>query len=151
MEELAKKVFHVLKTDAENFELEFCGTRRRSCRRPQSEVKDLNFNSSTRHVTKLRPSTVTNDFPSKGKPTSVASQSLSRRNTRGIPGVASTFSDVDRREYALFSGRLQECLKNNGCPSNETDRRSTYSPGVLFHNDNQPIFQKSPLLVSPCI
>ncbi|CAI9301688.1 unnamed protein product [Lactuca saligna] len=34
---LAKRVFHVLRTNPENFESEFSGTRRRSCRRSQDE------------------------------------------------------------------------------------------------------------------
>lgn len=105
IDDLAKKVFHVLKTDPENFELEFSGTRRRSGRRPQGEAKDLNFNSSTRLPTNFKPGTVTNDVSSEGKLRLLTGPSISRRNMRGIPGVGSTGADVDVREYALFPGK----------------------------------------------
>lgn len=108
IDDLAKKVFHVLKTDPENFELEFSGTRRRSGRRPQGEAKDLNFNSSTRLPTNFRPGTVTNDVSSEGKLRLLTGPSISRRNMRGIPGVASTCADVDIREYALFPGKASK-------------------------------------------
>ncbi|KAK1412473.1 hypothetical protein QVD17_33753 [Tagetes erecta] len=39
---LAKRVFHVLKTNPENFESEFSGSRRRSCKRSQDETNDFN-------------------------------------------------------------------------------------------------------------
>ena len=46
MEELAKKVFHVLRTDPKNFEVEFAATRRRSSRGINyAELKDSNFGS----------------------------------------------------------------------------------------------------------
>ncbi|KAJ6765353.1 BROMODOMAIN-CONTAINING PROTEIN [Salix purpurea] len=46
IDELAKKVFLVLKTDPENFELEFSGTRRRSGGRPRHEAKGSTYSSS---------------------------------------------------------------------------------------------------------
>lgn len=52
--ELAKKVFHVLKTAPEKLELEFPVTRQRSCRRPKGEGKSLNFNSCRRVTTNFR-------------------------------------------------------------------------------------------------
>ncbi|KAJ9544742.1 hypothetical protein OSB04_024449 [Centaurea solstitialis] len=43
IDKLAKRVFHVLRTNPENFESEFSGTRRRSCRRSQDhETNELN-------------------------------------------------------------------------------------------------------------
>ncbi|KVH94929.1 Bromodomain-containing protein [Cynara cardunculus var. scolymus] len=41
IDKLAKRVFHVLRTNPENFESEFSGSRRRSCRRSQDETNDL--------------------------------------------------------------------------------------------------------------
>ncbi|KAF7143969.1 hypothetical protein RHSIM_Rhsim05G0233900 [Rhododendron simsii] len=52
--ELAKKVFHLLKTAPEKLELEFPVTRRRSCRRPKGEGKSLNFNSCRRVTTNFK-------------------------------------------------------------------------------------------------
>ncbi|KAI3677827.1 hypothetical protein L6452_37097 [Arctium lappa] len=45
IDKLAKRVFHVLRTNPENFESEFSGSRRRSCRRSQDETNELNSNS----------------------------------------------------------------------------------------------------------
>ncbi|MCE2055319.1 hypothetical protein HAX54_042410 [Datura stramonium] len=53
--ELAKKVFHVLKTNPGNFEVEFPVTRRRSMRRLQNDVKD------TRHSQGVVPDGATDD------------------------------------------------------------------------------------------
>ncbi|RAL52001.1 hypothetical protein DM860_016499 [Cuscuta australis] len=40
IQDLAKKVFHVLRTDPKNLEMEFAGTRRRSMRKMQNESKE---------------------------------------------------------------------------------------------------------------
>lgn len=42
LEDLAKKVFHVLRNDPENFELEFGATKRRSSRKLYGELRDSN-------------------------------------------------------------------------------------------------------------
>ncbi|XP_021985167.1 uncharacterized protein LOC110881107 [Helianthus annuus] len=44
IDKLAKRVFHVLRTNPENFESEFSGSRRRSCRRSQDEIHEFNNN-----------------------------------------------------------------------------------------------------------
>lgn len=55
IDDLAKKVFYALKTDPENFEMEFSGTRRRSVRRPlQAEARNAICNSSNKPATNSR-------------------------------------------------------------------------------------------------
>ncbi|THG04299.1 hypothetical protein TEA_000763 [Camellia sinensis var. sinensis] len=95
--DLAKKVFHVLKTDFENFESEFSETRRRSSRRPQGEDKGLNFNSSPRFATNVRSSCMTTDVSSKGTRCSLNGPSNPRRNIQGKPRFSCT--RVDTREH----------------------------------------------------
>lgn len=106
MDELAQKVFYVLKTDPENFESEFSGTRRRSGRRCQGKAKECALNSNARTSTNFRTVSVNNDISSKQKRNH---SSTSRRKLRGIPLVARTGSRRD--QYALFSGKVLELSK----------------------------------------
>lgn len=101
MDELAQKVFHVLKTDPENFESEFSGTRRRSGRRCQGKAKDCAFNSNAKTSKNFRPVNVTNDILSKEKRNH---SSASKRKLRGFPSVART--GARRDQYNLFSGKV---------------------------------------------
>ncbi|XP_021980538.1 uncharacterized protein LOC110876683 [Helianthus annuus] len=48
IDKLPKRVFHVLRTNPENFESEFSGSRRRSCRRSQDEIHEFNSNFSSK-------------------------------------------------------------------------------------------------------
>ncbi|KAI7993772.1 Bromodomain and PHD finger-containing protein 3 [Camellia lanceoleosa] len=120
--DLAKKVFHVLKTDLEYFEPEFTKTRRRSSRRPQGEAKGLNFNSSPRFTTNAR--------------CSLNGPSNVRRNIQGKPGFSLVLCARDGRRSNFV----------------EVDRRCTYKPWLSFHNENDSIFStihSAPQLVSP--
>ncbi|KAI7979522.1 Bromodomain and PHD finger-containing protein 3 [Camellia lanceoleosa] len=132
--DLAKKVFHVLKTDFENFESEFSETRRRSSRRSQGEDKGLNFNSSPRFATNVRSSCMTTDVSSKGTRCSLNGPSNRRRNIQGKPRFSCT--RVDTREHDFPPGA------RDGRRSNfvEVDRRCTYKPWLSFHNENDSIF-----------
>ncbi|CAH1424639.1 unnamed protein product [Lactuca virosa] len=47
---LAKRVFHVLRSNPENFESEFSGTRRRSCRRSQDEFNGKSFSKTSENT-----------------------------------------------------------------------------------------------------
>ncbi|KAL7174372.1 hypothetical protein ACSBR2_033603 [Camellia fascicularis] len=132
--DLAKKVFHVLKTDFENSELEFLETRRRSSRRPQGEAKGLNFNSSPRFATNVRSSCMTTAVSSKGTRCSLNGPSNLRRNIQGKPRFSRT--RVDTREHDFPP----------------VDRRCTYKPWLSFHNENDSIFStihSAPQPVSP--
>ncbi|KAI8557280.1 hypothetical protein RHMOL_Rhmol05G0323700 [Rhododendron molle] len=118
--ELAKKVFHVLKTAPEKLELEFPVTRRRSCRRPQGEGKSLNFNSCRR---------VTTNFRTKS---SSSGPSNLRRSIWGNPGFTSTSNKRDND----FSPGVRDGRRSNIV---EEDRRSTYRPLISFQNENDSI------------
>ncbi|CAL5430783.1 unnamed protein product [Camellia sinensis] len=144
--DLAKKVFHVLKTDFENFESEFSETRRRSSRRLQAEAKGLNFNSSPRFTTNVRSSGMTSDVSSKGRRCSLNGPSNLRRNIQGKPGFSRTRVDTREHDFPLVA--------RDGRRSNfvEVDRRCTYKPWLSFHNENDSIFStihSAPQLVSP--
>ncbi|KAK1391138.1 Bromodomain-containing protein [Heracleum sosnowskyi] len=128
MDELGQKVFYVLKTDPENFESEFSGTRRRSGRRCQGKAKECAFNSNARTSTNFRTVSVTNDISSKQKQ---SHSSTSRRKLRGIPLVARTRGRCD--QYDLFSGAPDDTGSNLDIP----DRRSTCTPEMLFANTSE--------------
>ncbi|KAI7979624.1 hypothetical protein LOK49_Contig291G00003 [Camellia lanceoleosa] len=132
--DLAKKVFHVLKTDFEKFELEFSETRRRSSRRPQGEAKGLNFNSSPRFATNVKSNCMTTDVSSKGTRRSLNGPSNLRRNIQGKPGFSCT--RVDTREHDFPTG-ARDSRRSNFV---EVDRRCTYKPWLSFHNENDSIF-----------
>lgn len=105
MDELAQKVFYVLKTDPENFESRFSGTRRRSGRRCQGKAKECAFNSNTRTTTNFKTVSVTNDISKQKR----SHSSTFRRKLRGIPSVARTGGRFN--QYDLFSGKVLELFK----------------------------------------
>ncbi|MFS7888499.1 putative chromatin remodeler Bromodomain family [Helianthus anomalus] len=55
IDKLPKRVFHVLRTNPENFESEYSGSRRRSCRRSQDEIHEFNriFSSKSSEKTSI--------------------------------------------------------------------------------------------------
>ena len=103
--ELAKRVFHVLKNDPQNFELEFSGTRRRSGRRLQGEGKSSDFNSSPRLVANVRPSRMTADVSSKGKGCSVSCPSNLKRSIQENSGFACAATCIDKRGHDFDRGK----------------------------------------------
>ncbi|KAL0450874.1 UNVERIFIED_CONTAM: hypothetical protein Slati_1643800 [Sesamum latifolium] len=109
--ELAKKAFNALKTDPENFMLEFSGTRRRSMRRALSDMKSANVDSNVSSKAKLHsPST-----------------STFRRSCKKNPGCTGmTQSDLIT---GLRDGRLTS--------SQVADRRFTY--WTCINNDNDSV------------
>ncbi|XP_038720487.1 uncharacterized protein LOC120012976 isoform X2 [Tripterygium wilfordii] len=125
IDDLAKKVFHVLKTDPENFEFEFSKTRRRSARRPQVNSNPSFSSTYAKVATNARSS---NDAASRTVNSSMSPSSYSTRrgNSRcsatrfqtkdhdlvfgARDGKTSSFSEVDRRlSYrSLTSASLDE-------------------------------------------
>ncbi|KAL1808079.1 hypothetical protein ACET3Z_025069 [Daucus carota] len=128
MDELAQKVFNVLKTDPENFESEFSGTRRRSGRRCQGKTKDCAFNSNARTSTNFRTGGVTSDVSSKEKR---SHSSTSRRKLRGIPLAGRTGARCD--QYDSFSSARDD----TGSLLDIPDRRSTCTPEMLLSNTSE--------------
>ncbi|XP_015582469.2 bromodomain-containing protein DDB_G0270170 isoform X1 [Ricinus communis] len=127
IDELAKKVFHVLKTDPENFEFEFSGTRRRTSRRPKCEAKSSACSSSSKLITN------SNTGMLNVSRTTVLSSASSITNLRTamrlIPrcsGSGLTTQSELRDEEVPFGGG-----DGRGSSSSEADRRSTYRSSSL--------------------
>lgn len=116
--ELAKRVFHTLKTDPERFEIEFSGTRRRT-RRIISESRVPLRSSSSKLATNIRTGR-SNDASSKEAPHVRASSSNQRKSIGGSPG---------------FHNKANINARDNTFPS-EADPRSTYWTSFLTKKDS---------------
>ncbi|KAK3021199.1 hypothetical protein RJ639_046618 [Escallonia herrerae] len=124
--ELAKNVFHVLKTDPENLKSEFSGTRRRSSRRLQGGAKELKWRMGPRPSTDGRPDRLAFDTYPKGP---LSGPSIFRRNIGGDPGFGSTVSRVNVRD-------LPGSQSGARLPSFAADRRDTYKPWMLLQESD---------------
>ncbi|CAH9078251.1 unnamed protein product [Cuscuta europaea] len=100
--DLAKKVFHVIRTDPENLEIEFAGSRRRSMRKMQNEIKEPK--------------------PSPQKDAKVDNVS---NNTLFCFGAPSTLvgSDKESQLFAQTNNKDRVCFQGR---NNDDSRRSTY-------------------------
>ncbi|KAJ6407624.1 hypothetical protein OIU84_011003 [Salix udensis] len=147
--ELAKKVFHALKTDPDNFKLEFSGTRRQSGRRPQHEVKGSTYSPSLKVAMSTKSSNTNTAVHVSPKPTpclTSCSSSLKRaiRVNSACLGITTHSDARDDKSTFWF-----QTLKNNDpvvCSGDgkrfgfsETDRRSTYKPWMSFLDESYPI------------
>ncbi|CAK7343470.1 unnamed protein product [Dovyalis caffra] len=135
IDELAKKVFHVLKTDPENFELEFSGTRRRSGRRPQHEVKGSTYSSSPKVAASSKSSNTAVHVSPKPIPCLTSCSSSLKRAVRMHSGCLGITTHSDARDDEVLFGSGDG--KRFG--SSETDKRSTYKPWMSFLDENFPI------------
>ncbi|CBI31151.3 unnamed protein product, partial [Vitis vinifera] len=102
LQELSKKVFHVLKTDPRNFELEFSASRRRPGRRPQGDARGSNFSSPPKPMTNVRSRSMAYDGSSKGTRSSSGSSSL-RRTIRVNPGCSDTATHFETGDPEILS------------------------------------------------
>ncbi|KAL9337134.1 hypothetical protein Peur_071622 [Populus x canadensis] len=134
IDELAKKVFHVLRTDPENFELEFLGTRRRNGRRPQHEAKGSNYSSSPKVATSSKSSNTAVHVSPKPTPCLTSCSSSLKRAIRLNSGCLGITTHSDATDDRVFFGS-----GDSKRSSDETDRRSTYKPWMSFLNENYPI------------
>ncbi|KAJ9693552.1 hypothetical protein PVL29_009484 [Vitis rotundifolia] len=134
LQELSKKVFHVLKTDPRNFELEFSATRRRPGRRPQGDARGSNFSSPPKPMTNVRSRSMAYDGSSKGTRSSSGSSSL-RRTIRVNPGCSDTATHFETADPEILSG------SGDGRRSNfsETEQRCTYRPWTSFLDESELI------------
>ncbi|KAJ6381582.1 hypothetical protein OIU77_030292 [Salix suchowensis] len=135
--ELAKKVFHALKTDPDNFELEFSGMRRQSGRRPQHEAKGSTYSPSLKVAMSSKSSNTNTAVHVSPKPTpclTSCSSSLKRaiRVNSACLGIT-THSDA-RDDKVLFGSG-----DGKRFGFSETDRRSTYKPWMSFCDESYPI------------
>lgn len=134
LQELSKKVFHVLKTDPRNFELEFSASRRRPGRRPQGDAKGSNFSSPPKPMTNVRSRSMAYDGSSKGTRSSSGSSSL-RRTIRVNPGCSDTAMHFETGDPEILSG------SGDGRRSNfsETEQRCTYRASTSFLDESELI------------
>ncbi|KAK9193730.1 hypothetical protein WN944_004427 [Citrus x changshan-huyou] len=126
--ELSKRVFHALRTDPGNFELEFLETRRRTGRRPQIEPKGQISSSSLKPATNFRSNSMTANVLSK----TVSGATILRRRSQRNPEKPSAASTLTARDNKMLLG----ATGGRRTSFSEADRRSTYSPRLLFLNDN---------------
>ncbi|KAI9153061.1 hypothetical protein LWI28_005238 [Acer negundo] len=129
--ELAKKVFQALKTDPDNFELEFSETRRRSGRKQQSEASGPIHSSSPKLATNLKFNNTAANVSSKTMRCSLSGSSNLKR-CRGNPGCSSAATPVSARDHEKLSG-AKDGRKTSYV---EVDRRYTYIPWTSFLNEN---------------
>lgn len=134
LQELSKKVFHVLKTDPRNFELEFSASRRRPGRRPQGDARGSNFSSPPKPMTNVRSRSMAYDGSSKGTRSSSGSSSL-RRTIRVNPGCSDTATHFETGDPEILSG------SGDGRRSNfsETEQRCTFRPWTSFLDESELI------------
>ncbi|KAK9289414.1 hypothetical protein L1049_007569 [Liquidambar formosana] len=147
--ELAKKVFHVLKTEPENLELEFSVTRRRTGRKAQGEVRGSNFGSCPKHDTNVRSSNMTIDLSSKYVPCSLSGSSNLRKSVRVTPWCSGRATQIDTRGHEILSVGGKDGRRSNFL---EADRRCTYRPWMSFLNESDSIVStiySNPKLLAP--
>lgn len=99
--ELSKRVFHALRTDPGNFELEFSETRRRTGRRPQIEPKGQISSSILKPATKFRSNSMTANVSSK----TVSGATILRRSQRN-PEKPSPASTLTARDNKMLLGKI---------------------------------------------
>jgi hypothetical protein len=108
--ELAQKIFHVLKTDPENFELEFSETRRRrrrrrrSGRRLQVEARGSIKSSCPKLPTNEKSGSMTTDLSSKTMPSFGNSLNL-RRCFQLCSQYSSIATCNDAIDHEVLSGK----------------------------------------------
>ncbi|KAK4395987.1 hypothetical protein Sango_1435300 [Sesamum angolense] len=135
--ELAKKVFNALKTDPENFVLEFSGTRRRSMRRALSDMKSAIVDSDVSSKEKLHsPSTSAFRRSSKKNPGFLENyEGLGRQEAEfpwlelSFPSLTFSFRSIVFARKGPRDGRLMS--------SQVADRRFTY--WTCVNNDNDSV------------
>ncbi|KAL2541273.1 Bromo domain-containing protein [Abeliophyllum distichum] len=135
--ELAKKVFHVLRTDPENFISEFSGTRRRSMRKALSVAKD------SRHLN-VKVSNVRGDVSSKRRLCSPSRPSPLTRTAKGNPGCTGVTAHNESRYCGSFTG-----LDGRKSSFVDIDRRSAYRQWrSSLQNENDSVGSKPLILMN---
>ncbi|OIT00644.1 transcription factor gte12 [Nicotiana attenuata] len=129
--ELAKKVFHLLKTNPGNFEVEFPGTRLRSMRRLKNEAKE-------KHSRGVIPDGALDDS-SKNIGLGKSVSSTFRRSSKEGPSLTSGVAPID--SAFLLGNRHGQRLS-----SLDASRRSTYETcrPSSYHETNSFMCDKNP-------
>ncbi|XP_058000213.1 uncharacterized protein LOC110661512 isoform X3 [Hevea brasiliensis] len=138
IDELAKKVFYVLKTDPENFELEFSGTRRRlMSRRAKDEAKRSNYSSTSKLALNSRSNSMALSVSGKPMLSSANSTVNLRPAMQVIPWCSASgiTAQSDTRDVGVpFGGG-----DGSGSSFSEANRRCTYKPQLSILNENHSI------------
>ncbi|XP_021910584.1 bromodomain-containing protein DDB_G0270170-like isoform X2 [Carica papaya] len=128
--ELAKKVFHALKMDPENFESEFSETRRKNGRmRPGEARRSLNY-STPKLPTNMRFNSLVTNESSKSMLCSSSGSINVRRGPKGNLECSASATYFNTRDYEMLSGMKD----GRRASSSRADRRSTYIPWTSFLN-----------------
>lgn len=98
--ELANKVFRVLKTNPENLEMEFLETRQRSARRAQNEAKN-SFSSPTspKIAANINSGSIMAEESLKPMPHSLCNSNPRRR-------YSDSFTVIDATEHEMLAGKM---------------------------------------------
>ncbi|KAJ1377883.1 Bromodomain-like superfamily [Sesbania bispinosa] len=120
--ELAKKVFDLLKINPEKFEMEFSETRRKVGRKSQGDFMDS---------TNMKPNEITIGGPTKNMPCS-SRGTLSQKSFRTNHGCSNTTKQVNSKDVEVHTGAKY----NSRYRSLEVDRRCTYRPFSLSKDDS---------------
>ncbi|EXC35222.1 Bromodomain and PHD finger-containing protein 3 [Morus notabilis] len=125
--ELATKVFHLLKTHPERFELEFLESRRRNGRGPQGEAENSVCRTRPRIARNVKSSSVAIDESSKSTMSLSASSIIRKRAPlRNWCSGFSTYLDARDQEVSCGAG------DDGRSRSIEAARRCTYEPWISF-------------------
>ncbi|XP_020421487.1 uncharacterized protein LOC18773270 [Prunus persica] len=127
--ELTKKVFHVLETYPEKFELEFSETRQRSGRRARGEAGRSASSSYPKIATNMKSLSMKIAEFSKAIPCSLSGSSNVRR-CQVKTGCSGT---IDAREHRNLSGTQDDRRSR----SFEADPRCTYRPWTSYLDENE--------------
>ncbi|KAI3472957.1 hypothetical protein Pfo_029204, partial [Paulownia fortunei] len=138
IQELAKKVFHALKTDPENFVSEFSGTRRRSMRKALSDTKDSRFSMA-------KSGSVGSDMSSKGTLHS-PSTSTFRRTSKKSHGCTGMGGHFYARNFLTGNSNSQNPVARDLNCSASNSSRSTNNSNRSSNNNNNTTF--APIIYS---
>ncbi|WCJ27882.1 DNA-binding bromodomain-containing protein [Euphorbia peplus] len=144
IDELAKKVFHVLRTDPDNFVAEFSGTRPRAYKKAKCEAWHSTNGSSSKVATNSRWGSVTTNISRKSTPNSSNSKVDLRATKRAIPGYSSSGINIQSGmvdDEVPFGGGIGDSM------SLEADRRSSYESWLSMFRENYSVV--SPLYNTP--
>ena len=110
IDELAVRVFHVLKTHPESFELEFSESRRRNTRRSQGEAGNSLNRKRPKMARNVKPSSLVIDEPSKSMPCSLSTTSNIWRRNAERHVHSSSIPCSDARNYQASCGKSRNLI-----------------------------------------
>ncbi|PON46173.1 Bromodomain containing protein [Trema orientale] len=135
--ELATKVFHILKTYPESFELEYLKSRRRNGRRPRGESGNSLHKTRPKITRNVKSSGIVTDESSKSMPCSLSTSLNIRRRIPVTDGYSDITSHLDAINHEVPCGAGDDRTR-----SFESDRRYTYQPWTSFLGEDESVIQQ---------